>query len=128
MTEAEGISLYLAVRERRAERKKAYSEADERDKQIQEKLEAKFLEKFQANGIDSLTVRGVGTAYTTTRVSASVADKDIFLDFVKNNDEFGLLDVRALKSAIEVYKERTNNLPPGVNWSEEIVVNVRKAA
>jgi hypothetical protein len=127
MTEAEGIALYLAVRDRRAQRKKAYQVDDEKDKMVQDKLEANFLAKFQKNGTDSLTVRGVGTAYTSTKTSASVADHEIFMQFIKDNDEWGLLDARALKSAIEVYKEQHQALPPGINWSEEIVVNVRKA-
>lgn len=128
MTESEGVSLYLAVRERRAERKKSYTADDEKDVALQDKLEALFLAKFQKSGTDSLTIRGVGTAYTASRCSASVADKEIFLDFIKQNEEWGLLDTRALKSAVEDYKLAHQALPPGINWKEEIVVNVRKAA
>ena len=127
MTEAEGIALYIAVRDRRAARKADFAAEDAKDVAIQEKLEAVFLERFQRNGTDSMTVHGVGTAYTTNRTSASAADKEIFLDFVKDNNEWGLLDTRPLKSAIETYKQEHGELPPGINWSEEIVVNVRRS-
>lgn len=127
MTESEGIALYIAVRDRRTARKAAYTEEDAKDVAIQDKLEAVFLARFQKNGTDSMTSHGVGTAYTTSRTSASAADKEIFLDFVKENNEWGLLDTRPLKSAIEAYKLERGELPPGINWAEEIVVNVRRS-
>lgn len=127
MTESEGVALYIQVRDRRSDRKAAFKIEDDKDAAIQAKLEALFLQKFQESGTDSLTVRGVGTAFTQRRTSVSSADKEAFLDFIKTNDEWGLLDARPLKSAIESYKEAHGELPPGLNWSEEIVVNVRRS-
>ncbi|MFZ6731944.1 hypothetical protein ACO0LG_08505 [Undibacterium sp. Ji42W] len=127
MTEAEGIELYIAVRDRRSKRKEDYTKQDAGDKAIQDKLEQEFMKKFQANGTDSLTVRGIGTAYTSKRTSASAADKSVFFDYVREHEQWDLLDIRPLKSGIEEFKERTHELPPGINWSEEIVVNVRRS-
>ena len=43
-----------------------------------DKLEAKLLDVFNQTGMDSVKTES-GTAYTTTRVTASVADKDVFM-------------------------------------------------
>lgn len=127
MTEAEGIELYIQVRDRRAQRKAEFTKADAADVAIQDKLEALFLEKFQQTGTDSLTARGIGTAFTAKRTSVSAADKDLFLTFVRENEDWGLLEVRPLKTAVEAFKAERGELPPGINWSEEIVVNVRRS-
>ena len=31
------------------------------------------------------------------------------------------------KQAVEQYKEEHGDLPPGINWREEVVVNVRRS-
>lgn len=128
MTEAEVVGVYIALRDRRAARKAAFTVDDEKDKGAQEKIEAALLKRFQANGITSLAIKGVGTAYTSSRTSASVADKEAFFNFVKDNDEWALTDIRASKANIELYKEQNQALPPGINYSEEITVNVRRSA
>lgn len=128
MTEAEIVGLYIALRDRRSARKAAFTLDDEKDKASQEKIEAVLLKRFQANGTSSLAVKGVGTAYTSSRTSASVADKDAFFNFVKDNEEWALADIRASKANIEQYREQHQALPPGINFSEEITVNIRRSA
>ena len=90
-----------------------------------DKLEAKLLDVFNKTGVDSVKTE-FGTAYTTTRVTASVADREIFMTHVKENEEWALLEVRASKTAVEQYRETNNDLPPGVSIREERVVNVRR--
>jgi len=92
-----------------------------------EKLEAKLLDVFNKTGIDSVKTE-FGTAYTTTRVTASVADREIFMTHVRENDDWALLEVRASKTAVEQYRETNNDLPPGVSTREERVVNVRRSS
>ena len=86
-----------------------------------------FLQKaFDAAGLDSAKT-SAGTAYTSTRTTASVADKDSFMDFVKANSEWHLLETRCSKTAVEQFKEVNGEVPPGVNWREERVVNIRRS-
>lgn len=126
MTEAEMISLYISVRDRRAQRKKAFQEADADDEKIQDTIEARFLERFIKTGTNSISATGIGTVYTTTRTSATVADKEIFMKYVRERDEWPLLEVRAAKTAVEQYKDVHGELPPGINWREEVGVNIRR--
>lgn len=125
---SDAVSLYIKLRDRKAEIK---AEMDEQIKPIQEKmdkLEAKLLEAFQSTGVDSVKTES-GTAYTAVRTTASVADRDAFMEFVKAHQEWSLLEVRPAKTAIEQFRAANDNeLPPGINIREERVVNVRRSA
>lgn len=125
---SDAVSLYIKLRDKKAEIKAA---ADEQLKPIQEKmdkLEAKLLEAFQSTGVDSVKTEA-GTAYTAVRTTASVADRDAFMEFVKARQEWSLLEVRPAKTAIEQFRAANDNeLPPGINIREERVVNVRRSA
>jgi hypothetical protein len=58
-----------------------------------------------------------------------VADRDAFLHgFVIPNEAWEFLENRVSKSAVEQFKEANNDLPPGLNWREERVVNIRRSA
>lgn len=125
MKMSELVSTYIAIRDRRAVRKAAFTAEDAKDKALAEKIEAVFLKLFTDQGTDSVKT-SAGTAYRTTRTSATVADKTVFLEYIMANAAFELLDVRANKTAVNDFKEVNDTLPPGVNWSAEHTVNVRR--
>ena len=120
------LKLFIALRDRRAQRKAAFDVDDADDKAKQEKIEVEFLRRFQDRGIDNVSARDIGTAYRTTRVSASVADWDAVLDHIRENDAWEMLERRVNKTAVEQFKAVNDDLPPGVNWSETQVVNFRR--
>lgn len=120
------LKIFIGLRDRRAQRKAAYTDDDSGDKGKQDKIEVEFLKRFQERGIDNVAARDVGTAYRSTRASATVADWDIFLDHVKDNDAWEMLERRVNKTAVEQFKSVEGDLPPGVNWSETQVVNFRR--
>jgi hypothetical protein len=120
------VEVYIKLRDRRAQRKAAYENEDAGDKTKQARIESLLLQRFQAEGIDSIK-SPAGTAYTTKRTSVSLADPDVYLDWVKANDAWDFLDRKANKTAVVAYREQHDDLPPGVNWSEELVVGVRRS-
>jgi hypothetical protein len=129
ITELDDVSLlklFIALRDRRAQRKAAYDEDDAGDKDKQNKIEVEFLRRFQDRGIDNVSARDVGTAYRSTRSSATVADWDAFLEHVLSNEAWEMLERRVNKTAIEQFKSVNDDLPPGVNWAETQVVNFRR--
>lgn len=124
---SELVEAYIKLRDKKAELKAEY---DGKVLMIQEKLdkiELKLLETFNRAGMDSVKTEA-GTAYRTTRSSASVADRDAFMRFVMERGEWPLLEVRCSKQAVEQYKAANEELPPGINWKDEVVVNVRRTA
>lgn len=120
------VALYIKMRELRAARKDAYTLDDDKDKKRMERIEGELLLRFQTQGIDSISVNGVGTAYKTTKTSATVADWDAFFSHVLQNEAWELLEHRANKKAVEQHKIENEELPPGVNWNEITAVNFRK--
>ena len=129
VTELDDVSLlklFIALRDRRAQRKAAYDNDDAGDRGKQDKIEVEFLRRFQERGIDNVSARDVGTAYKSTRSSATVADWDTFLDHIINNEAWEMLERRVNKTAVEQYKSVEEDLPPGVNWAETQVVNFRR--
>jgi hypothetical protein len=120
------LKLFIALRDRRAQRKAAYTDDDAGDKGKQDKIEVEFLRRFQERGIDNVAARDVGTAYRSTRASATVGDWDTFLDHVRENEAWEMLERRVNKTAVEQFKAEDGDLPPGVNWSETQVVNFRR--
>lgn len=95
------VALYIKMREIRAERKAAYTLDDDKDKKRMGRIEGELLLRFQNQGIDSISVSGVGTAYKTTKTSATVADWDAFFSHVLQNEAWELLEHRANKKAVE---------------------------
>lgn len=125
---SEAVSLYIWLRDQKSQLKAEYEAAVAPVQKKMDTLEAKLLDIFNTTGMDSVKTE-FGTAYATTRSSATIADRDIFMDFVKAHQEWGLLEVRASKAAVEQFRAANDNeLPPGVNLREERVVNVRRSA
>jgi len=124
---SEAVSIYIKMRDKKAQMKAEFDASVAPLNEKMEKLEAKLLDVFNKTGIDSVKTE-FGTAYTTTRVTASVADREIFMTHVRENDDWALLEVRASKTAVEQYRETNDDLPPGISMREERVVNVRRSS
>jgi hypothetical protein len=120
------IGKYVEIRDKKSELKKAYDEKAARCDAELDKIEAALLRTFEATGVESMRT-DFGTAYKTRRVSCTTADKAAFLDFIKSNDEWALLDARPLKTAVAQYEEEHQAIPPGLNWSSEVVVQIRRS-
>ena len=66
-----------------------------------------------------------GTAYWSVHNSASVASRDAFMDFVRDNEAWDLLEPRASKTAAKSFVEGHGEPPPGVTYSTVRVFNLR---
>ncbi len=125
---SEAVTLYIQLRDKKAEMKSEFEASVAPINEKMEKLEAKLLDVFNKTGMDSVKTEH-GTAYTAVRTTASVADREAFMEFVKANEEWSLIEVRAAKTAIEQFRDNNDNeLPPGINIRSERVVNIRRSA
>jgi phage host-nuclease inhibitor protein Gam len=125
---SEAVSLYIQMRDKKAQMKADFEASVAPLTEKMDKLEAKLLDVFNKTGMDSVKTE-FGTAYATTRTTASVADREAFMEYVKANEEWALLEVRTSKTAVEQYRSANDNeLPPGINLREERVVNIRRSA
>lgn len=125
---SELVAKYIELRDKKSTIKAEYDGKIAKIDEVLDKIEGKFLEVFESTGMDSVKTE-FGTAYSSLRTSASIADREAFMEFVKSNDEWPLLEIRCSKAAIEQYKSaHDEELPPGVNWRAERVVNVRRSS
>lgn len=122
------IGKYVQLRDARAQRKKAFESEDAEDKGRQEKIEAELLRRLNDRGTDSTTSKAYGTAYRIVRSSCSVADWDAFFNqWVVPHSAWDFIERRAAKAAVEAYRQDSNDLPPGLNWSEVATIGVRRS-
>jgi hypothetical protein len=117
---------YIVLRDRKAQLKSEYDGKVAELDSVMDKIEAVLLRTFDEAGIESVKT-SAGTAYRSLRTQASVADWDAFFNFVKENGAWEMLERRCSKSAVEQYRSTNDDLPPGLNWREERVVNIRRS-
>lgn len=119
------VESYIKLRDRKAAIKKEYDDKVAKIEKVMSVAEAVLLKHFDKTGAESVKT-DAGTAYKSTRTSATVADWDAFLAHVQRTEAWEMLEHRASKRAVEEYKAANDDLPPGINWSSEQVVNVRR--
>ena len=124
---SELVAKYIELRDKKAQLKAEYDEKANKLDAVLDQIEGTLLKTFDTAGMDSVKTE-FGTAYTTVQTTASVADPDVFREFVKQNDAWEMMQTRVSKTAVEQYKAVHGDIPPGVNWREERVVNVRRAS
>lgn len=123
---AQIVERYVALRDKKAEMKKAFDESVKDIDGALERIENFLLARMQELGVESVRTP-FGTPYISKRTSASVADWEAVLDFIKANDEWPMLERRVNKAVVATWREEHNDLPPGLNWVEERVVNIRRS-
>lgn len=121
------VSHYVAIRDDVAKEEATFKAQIADKKKKLEKIENEFLRRFSDRGAESVRTK-FGTAYRLTRTSATVADwESFFFQFVVPNQAWDLLEHRAKKDAVVQYKGEHGDLPPGLNWREELTVGFRRA-
>ena len=122
---AQVVEKYIALRDKLAEMKKQFDNDTETIKTAMARCEAFLMQTMQAQGTESLKTPA-GTAYQSTKTSATVADWDATLNWIRENEHWAMLDKRVSKTFVEAFRNEHNDLPPGVNWREERSVNIRR--
>ena len=122
---------YIELRDRIATITKEAEEAASKLKDIQEAIADKIKEIMHEQGVTSLKTPH-GTAYIAYRESATVADWDVLLGFIKAQEAWDLLERRVSKTAVKDRMEEDRHgqyqhePPPGVNFVRIEGVNVRR--
>lgn len=120
------VSAYIKARDKEAALKAEYEQKKAPVEEIRKKIEAKLLGLMNDTGMESIRT-DAGTAYKSVRSSCTVADWDSFFGFVREEGAWDMLEHRASKEAVKQFREENDNIPPGLNWSETLVVNFRRS-
>lgn len=126
MKMSEVVAKYIELRDKKAEYKAAYDAKVAVIDEVMDKIEAKLLEAFEAAGVDNMKTEA-GTAYISNKTSVTVADREAFMKYVQDNNEWPLLEVKPSKLAVVEYREVHDDIPPGLNWRVERKVAVRRS-
>ena len=123
---SEAVELYIGLRDKKAQMKADFEATVKPVQEKMDKLDGLLLGAFDRQGVDSCKTEH-GTAYISTRSTASVADKDAFMEYVKKNVAWDYLETRVNKAAVESHMQEFGDAPPGVNVRTERVVNIRRS-
>lgn len=120
------IDQFVKLRDKLKEADDAHKERTKMARAHLEVLTNKLLEKLNATGGESIKTK-FGTAYRTTRRSATIADGELFRGYVINNAAFDLVDWKANANSVDDFIKNAGSPPPGVNFTTAYTVGVRRA-
>ena len=134
---AKRAGQYVALRDRISDLKKKHEAELQPYMQVLAELNTALLKHLDSEKVDSMKT-SEGTVYVTVRDSASVADSEVFFDYVRANEAWELMErranVTAVRSFIDEAVERAKTdpsvqptPPPGVNFSRFRQVGVRRS-
>lgn len=113
----------------RNEKAKFVKLCEEREQELytdrMEFIKNQLIDLLNRLGVDSIAGR-TGTAYKTISTSVTTADAREFRRHVIGTEQWDLADWRPNKTVINDMVERGEPLPPGVNRSAFVNINVRK--
>jgi hypothetical protein len=90
-------------------------------------VEDQILTALDATGQESARTE-FGTASITVNHYASCSDPDAFVDFVRQNDAWELMERRAASVPCRAWEEEHGQLPPGVKINSVRGIGVRRAS
>ena len=119
------IGQYVAVRDAKKRLEEEQSKAVKDYADILNMLEGKLQAFFTETGQDNAKT-GAGTAYLSTTYRASIADKQMFTNFIIEQSRWDLLDWKANAKAARAYVKKEKALPPGVNLTGRTKVCINR--
>jgi hypothetical protein len=124
---AKRIDQFVRLRDKIAEIKKRHKDELAPYNAALDQLAGMLLHHLTSIGTDTASARGVGTVYRTEKPKASIADSEAFRRHVIGSQDFDIVDWKANAPAVRAWIEENGGPPPGVNFSIEATVGVRRA-
>lgn len=120
------VGKYIQLRDKKAQIKKECGAKTAKLDEAMRKIEGVILKTFdEMGGVQSIRTTH-GTPYVQLRESVTVADRDSYFDFVRTEGAWEMLESRANKTTVLQYKEEHGELPPGLNYRAERVINIKR--
>lgn len=119
------VRAYISLRDKKNEIKKRQAEELRPLNEKMAKVEGWLQRDLLARGVQSEKTAS-GTAYLSKVATATVKDRDSWLEFVKEKEMWDLIENRVSKSVVSDYLEETGDIIPGVNYEVTQVVRIRR--
>lgn len=119
------IERYVKLRDKKKEIEARHKDELAPFNDAMKRLEGFMLEALNQSGLDSMK-SAHGTAFKSTRTSATVKDWPLTLAFIREHQAWDLLEARVAKTVAYQIIADTQAPIPGVETSAELTVNVRR--
>jgi len=119
------IERYVKLRDKKKEIEARHKDELAPFNDALKRLEGFMLEALNQSGLDSMK-SAHGTAFKSTRTSATVKDWPLTLAFIREHQAWDLLEARVAKTVAYQIMADTKAPIPGVETSAELTVNVRR--
>ena len=120
------VSIYIKLRDKRAQALKAFEELDTELKTQQDMVYDKLQEMLKEIGADNIKTKH-GTVTRTIKTRYWTSDWASMFQFIKDNDAMYLMEQRIHQTNIKKFlEENPDQLPIGLNSDSRYTVSVRK--
>lgn len=119
------VQQYITLRDEKEKIKRRYAQDTETVDAAMHNIEIELQKRLTESGTDSMKTKA-GSFYITTQTKARVADWQILLGYVKENDAFDLLTKNVSKDAVVQRLNETGEIVPGVDIATFKSVQVRR--
>lgn len=122
----EAVEKYIKLRDKKDELARKHKEELRPYNERMSKIENAILALFNKTGQTSAKTSH-GTPYKSDVLSASVADRDAFLEFVQENNAWHFLENRVTKKAVQEYEQEHGEYPPGIKTAVVTKININRS-
>lgn len=126
LTPAERVAAYIKLRDYIKSANDEFAKSLVRVKDAMTKLEGELLDDLNKSGANSLAC-DAGTVYKNTQMSATVENRDVFLAWLKADNEWEAADVKANKTFAKEFMEKHGQPLPGIKITQMTTVGVRRS-
>ena len=120
------VDKYIRLRDKKELVKKQHEAELAKYTEAMGYLENKLLDVLNTTNAESLRTRA-GTVYKSLRTSCKVETWTLTLHYILEHQAYDLLEHRVNKTAAGQIIEDTKQPIPGVNITQEVTLNVRRA-
>lgn len=121
------VAKYVKLRDERAAVNKEATTYDALYKETLRVIENSMLADAHAQGVKGFKTEA-GTTYVEEKLSASIADENVFFEFVRQQGDLDFFERRISINHIKEWsKDHDGAMPPGLNYFRELTVKVRRS-
>tara|TARA_R110002167_G_scaffold6249_2_gene28532 strand:+ start:5878 stop:6258 length:381 start_codon:yes stop_codon:yes gene_type:complete len=121
----DAITGYIRLRDKKEKMQRQHKDELVGIVESMQKVEAWLMREFNSQGITE-SKNGVGSAFIQNNDSCTVQDREGFLEFCKESDNYELMDIRASKPVIRAYMENFKEIPTGIKYTQRDVIRIRR--
>lgn len=122
---ADYVHGLVILKAKRKALKDAFEKEDKPMAEEEDEFSTYILGLLRNAGLENART-AYGTVFPITRVTASLADPDLFMKHVIETGQFELLDRKANTTAVRDYVGQHKQLPPGTNLNSRMTLGLHK--